>query len=271
MTVRPFRIVLSRLLASSSLKGRIWPRWYRYLEKTLGEQPIWFLNDGYLPASGTPVELRPEDEVNRAWIQLYDVVTRPVDLEGATVLEVSCGRGGGARFVNTYRRPKFMIGLDRTEQAIAFCRRQHKGAGSHFICSDAQYLPFSSASFHAVINIEASHCYPDVPQFFREVHRVLRPGGHFLYADLRMSQTINRWRQELKNPGFRTHDVEVITPDVVRALEHSSDRVSELIHRLAPRWARRFFSNFAATKGTIVYKQLQSGAVHYVRYILQKV
>ena len=50
---------------------------------------------------------------------------------------------------------------------------------------DAQNLPFPDESFDAVINVEASHIYPNFERFLGEVARVLRPGGHFLYADFR--------------------------------------------------------------------------------------
>ncbi len=270
MATGPVRYVLSRLLSSSSFKRRIWTRWYRYLGQTVGEQPIWFLNYGYLPVGGVSIDLHPEDEANRASIQLYDVVTRPLDLSGLKVLEVSSGRGGGARFLNTYRKPKMMVGLDRTEQAVAFCRRQHKESGMHFVCGDAQQLPFPAAEFHAVVNVEASHCYPDVLQFFREVHRVLQPGGHFLYADMRKLPTLESWREELSKSGLKKLEEEDITLDVVRALENSNDRVSDLINRSAPRLMRRFFAHFAATKGTGVYNQLRSGSMRYIRHVLRK-
>ena len=117
MAAGPVRYILSRLMRSSSFKRRIWTRWYRYLEQTVGEQPIWFLYYGFLPARYASLGLRPEDEANPASIQLYDVVTRPLDLSGLDVLKVSSGRGG-ARFLNTYRKPKLMIGLDRTERAV---------------------------------------------------------------------------------------------------------------------------------------------------------
>ena len=50
---------------------------------------------------------------------------------------------------------------------------------------DADNLPFADQSFDAVINIEASHCYPRLSHFLADVARVLRPGGHFLYVDAR--------------------------------------------------------------------------------------
>ncbi len=266
----PIRYVLSRMLGSSAFKRRLWTRWYRYLEQTVGEQPIWFLNYGYQPADGAALALQATDEANRTSIQLYDVVTRAVDVAGRRVLEVSSGRGGGARFLHAYRKPKMMIGLDRTEQAVAFCRRQHPGDGLQFVCGDAQQLPFPDETFDAVVNVEASHCYPDVPQFFGEVRRVLRGGGHFLYADMRKQPTLDDWRRELEKTGLEKKEEVDITNDVVRALEQSNDRVSELILKSAPRLTRRFFSHFAATKGTGVYNQLKAGSVRYVRFVLQK-
>lgn len=268
MATGPVRFLLSKLLSSSFFKRRIWSRWYSYLEDTVGEQPIWFLNYGYCPSDSTPVPLNPGDESNRLSIQLYDVVTRDIELAGRNILEVSCGRGGGARYIHQYRKPAMMIGLDRTEKAVAYCNRQHGANGLRFVCGDAQQLPFPAGYFHAVVNVEASHCYPDVARFLAEVHRVLRPGGHFLYADMRKSQTIASWRQQIKDSGFAPLREQEITPDVVRALEQSHEHVSEMIQRSAPRLARRFFSHFAATKGTGVYNQLQSGAMQYIRHVL---
>lgn len=270
MATGPVRFVLSRLLGSASFKQRIWTRWYRYLETKVGDQPIWFLNYGFLPESGRPIELDAGDEANRASIQLYDVVTRPVDLAGRSVLEVSSGRGGGARFLKSYRNPRIMMGLDRTEKAVAFSQRQHGRAGLYFVCGDAQQLPFPDNTFDAVVNVEASHCYPEISQFFRETRRVLRPGGHFLYTDMRKAPTVENWRRELVDSGLKKIEEVDITAGVVRALEHSNDRVSAMIERSAPRLMRRFFTHFAATKGTAVYNQLQSGAVRYVRFVLRK-
>ena len=44
-------------------------------------------------------------------------------------------------------------------------------------------LPFPDASFDVVLNVEASNDYGDRRRFFREVARVLKPDGIFLYAD----------------------------------------------------------------------------------------
>ena len=270
MAKGPIRFLLSRLLGSSRFKTALWSRWYRYVEKVIDDKPIWFMNYGFMPADGLGIKLQPDDEPDRTSIQLYDVVTRAVDLAGCDVLEVSCGRGGGVRFLSTYRKPRLVAGLDRTERAVAFCGRHHAERGGRFLAGDAMSLPFANRSFDAIVNVEASHCYPDFARFLSEVRRVLRSGGHLLLADMRKRDAIAAWRGELQQSEMHASEEEDITEHVVRALENSSDRVSALIRENAPRWARRFMAHFAATKGTSVYNQLKSGEVRYIRFVLHK-
>jgi len=266
----PVRFLIAKAFATSSLKSRIWKHWYRYINRVMEDKPIWFMNYGYMPADGALIPLRPEDEPNRTCIQLYDAVTRPADLKGRDVLEVSCGRGGGARFVSSYRSPRLMIGLDRTQESIAFCRRQHAGSGLRFLCGDALSLPFPDASFDAIVNVEASHCYPDFNRFLAEVRRLLRPQGHFLYTDSRRKERLDGWRDDLVSCGLAMREREDITEDVVRALGCTNDRVSSMIRDSAPRFTRSFISEFAATKGTALYRYFETGELRYVRYAFQK-
>jgi ubiquinone/menaquinone biosynthesis C-methylase UbiE len=50
---------------------------------------------------------------------------------------------------------------------------------------DAQNLThIPSDSVDVLLNIESAFHYPDKPAFLKEVHRVLKPGGQFLIADL---------------------------------------------------------------------------------------
>jgi SAM-dependent methyltransferase len=48
--------------------------------------------------------------------------------------------------------------------------------------ADAEALPFEDASFDLVFGHAVLHHLPDLDQAFSEIHRVLRPGGTFLFA-----------------------------------------------------------------------------------------
>ncbi len=104
---------------------------------------------------------------DRACIQLYHHVATQVELCGKNVLEVSCGHGGGASYLTRTLQPKSYTALDLNPTGINFCRQRHRIEGLNFVQGDAENLPFESNSFDAVINVEASHCYPDLRNFWR--------------------------------------------------------------------------------------------------------
>ncbi len=256
--------------ASPRLKKRAWRWWYRYFERRLGEEQLWFLNYGLATPDDEIPSLHPEDEENRASIQLYHRVAAAIDLAGLAVLEVSCGRGGGALYLKGYLGPRLVIGLDQTETALAFCRRHRPDAALGLVCGDALALPFPDASFDVLLNVEASHCYPSLTEFLSEARRVLRPNGHLLYADMRRNAECEAWRACLKDAGFEVVAEEELTEHVVRALTAAHDRKESLIRRIVPRFPRRLVRLFAATKGTATYRKLASGDLRYLRFVLHR-
>ena len=87
-----------------AFKQLFWKHWYQYLTRRVGNESVTFLNYGFWPPEGETVMLQPEDEINRAAIQLYHHVASGDELAGKHVLEVSCGHGGGASFVKRQSR-----------------------------------------------------------------------------------------------------------------------------------------------------------------------
>src|SRR5437016_14665802 len=92
-------------------------------------------------------------------------VAGSIDLKGLDVLEVGCGRGGGASYIMRYLKPKSMTGVDIAEKAIAFCKRYHTVEGLSFRYGDAESLPFDNNTFDVIVNIESSQCYGSIPRF----------------------------------------------------------------------------------------------------------
>ena len=251
----------------------LWKLWYPLLTGLTRRTPLTFLNYGYSeasPAAGRP-NLAPADEVNRPCIQLYNAVVRPVDLSNLRVLEVSSGHGGGASYIARYFNPASMHGVDRNGRAIALCRRVHNAANLSFSRGDAMALPFPDGSFDAVVNVEASHCYPDMPRFLTEAARVLRPGGHLLYADFRTkdpdSATLH---QQLERSGLRIIDREDISAHVVRGMKLNTVKYLQQIRDVLPAFLRKPAMRFAGVEGSAIFEELKSGKTVYLRYLLQK-
>jgi SAM-dependent methyltransferase len=198
-----------------------------------GGMPL--INLGYEEDPPMALPLAPSDEPNRFLLQLYHRTATQVDLNSKRVLEVSCGHGGGASYLVRTLHPASYTGLDLNRAGIDFCRKTFDLAGLDFVHGDAENLPFADRSFDAVLNIEASHCYAHLPRFLAEVARVLRPGGHFLYADLRPRALIGEWEAALADAPMRLASERIIDDEVARGLLRNSTRSPDLIGRRVPR------------------------------------
>ena len=230
------------------------------------------MNYGYTavgPHTDT-LELPASEEADRYCIQLYERVAGAVDLRGSDVLEVGSGRGGGASYMKRYLGPATVVGADLSRRAVRLCNRYRAIPGLRYVHGDALSLPFPDGSFDAVVNVESSHCYPSMDAFLGEVHRVLRPGGHFLFADFRRSENVRRLQDELARCPLEVVDEEEITANVVAALERDSDRKLQLIRQVVPRWLQGRFMRFAAIEGSQTYEGFRAGRTHYLRYVLRK-
>jgi ubiquinone/menaquinone biosynthesis C-methylase UbiE len=217
------------------------------------------------------LSLGPLDEPNRFGIQLYHRTATQADITGKQVLEISCGHGGGASYLVRTLRPASYTGLDLNPDGIAFCRDRHHLTGLDFVHGDAESLPFADESFDAVINVEASHAYPQFPRFLAEVTRVLRPGGHFLYTDTRTGADISAWEAAIADAPMRLVSERVINAEVLRAMEENSPRALDLIDRRLPSFLRYWGRNFAGVQGSNFYRNLERGKMSYRMYCFANV
>jgi len=257
------------LLALQKLTTKVWYQ----LVSVQADQNLTFMNFGYAPAEAdrSEPELDPADGRNRNTIQLYRRVTAAVDLRGKDVLEVGCGRGGGAAYIQKYLTPRSMTGIDFCGKAVAFCVRQHGGKGISFARGDADALDFPPETFDVVVNVESCHCYLSVERFLAGVFRVLRQGGNFLIADMGPKPYIEALREELGRSGLSMVEEEDITACVVRALQLTTEKNATEIRAQVPRGVRSLFSNFAGIEGTPVFEALRRREWEYVRFVMRKI
>lgn len=220
---------------------------YEFISAMNLKRDVIFMNFGYTAhhQGRAPIPLEPEDEMHRYAMQLYHHVARHVDWANVDALEVSSGRGGGASFIMRHFKPRSYVGVDFSSTAIDFCRKHHLVDGLRFEHGNAEDLKFPDGSFDVVVNVEASLYYPNIKKFFQHVRRVLKPGGFFLYTDLRYQEKISDWRSQIRTMGLKTVHEEDITENVLKATELDRERRIRLVDKHLPFFLRRPFYHFA--------------------------
>lgn len=134
-------------------------------------------------------------------------------LAGKRVLELGCG--GGQCSVAFALRGARVTGIDFADGQLAFARTlaAENGVEAEFLQHDVKDLsPFADASLDIVFSAFTLMYLDDRPQVFREVRRVLKPGGIFAFS--------------LDHPLFRKVDLDTLT--VVESYNETGPAVDDL-------------------------------------------
>lgn len=251
------------------LKQRAMVGWYNAISRLDRRGEVLFLNHGYVPAAGVALAIPADLETFRYPIQLYHNLAEKIDWRGRDALEVSSGMGGGMVWISRTFLPKRFVGLDIAAASTSACRKRFGHLGLEFATGDAEAMPFAGASFDIVLNVESSLNYPDFPRFLGEVVRVLRPGGHFLYADYRKPGKMAMVKAALSAMPMEILKMEDVTPGIVAGLAHEEKRKSALIGRIVPGPLRATARRFAGG-GDRERALFASGARQYITAVLRK-
>lgn len=266
------KIVTYYLNASMGMKRILWRMMHRIIINRYEGSEVVFLNYGYeyLDPNKKHLHLVKDDENERYCLQLYHTRVESIDLENKDILEIGCGRGGGASYITRYFKPKSYIGLDMSKEVIKFNSDYHNLPGLSFVVGNAQDIKFKDQSFDVIVNVESSRSYNDFEAFVSEAHRVLRPGGHLLFADIRTEEENEILREQFRNAGFKIIKEENIIQNVVKALDLDSERRLQLMKQKAPKIIHGLAEEFSSTKGSKRYQEFADCTMIYMQYILQK-
>ncbi len=93
----------------------------------------------------------------------------------SSVLDLGCGRGGVVELL--WREVRLAAGLDPDSPSL----NEHRAHGMPVIRGVGERLPFVDESFDLVVSLWVLEHLQEPVDTFREVRRVLRPGGHFVF------------------------------------------------------------------------------------------
>lgn len=116
---------------------------------------------------------------------LYFQVVQPLlnRVKGKRLLEIGCATGKGLKLVSSLLQTKEQVGIDLNVNLLQASKHELNDSAIQYITGDAETLPLADNSFDIIVSVESSHQYPRPALFFKEVFRVLRPGGYFCYTD----------------------------------------------------------------------------------------
>ena len=138
----------------------------------------------------------PKGFGGRLMVTMMNLAHTPVALWGLHFLHLApdakvldCGCGGGANIKRLLKRcPRGIVkGVDYSAVSVEKSRRLNAEAIQRDRCviwqGSVQRIIFASDWFDAVTAFETVYFWPDLAKCFREVWRVLKPGGTFLIVN----------------------------------------------------------------------------------------
>lgn len=246
-----------------------WDYWYSFMYHLDANSNFEFMNWGL---QTDPLHKCAAEAAEPLQANLYTQLgSMAGSWEGARVLEVGSGRGGGAKALSKCFCPSLYVGVDLNALQVASATKRSGSSGPcplSFVQGDAENLPFPDASFDIVVNVESSHTYPHFDRFVAEVRRVLRQGGRFVITDFRERPQLPAMLAVLGSP---LHEIgsEDITSKVAASLREElgvSGRVNKLIKSVCPSYFEAFCLKFA---GESAQKQMEAKEKAYVMYAFE--
>ena len=139
---------------------------------------------------------KPVGFSGKIMVAMMNLGHSPVARWGLRFLELApdarvldCGCGGGANIKRLLKLcPKGKVqGIDYSAVSVEKARKVNAGAIAAGQCTVQQAsvaeLPFEAEQFDVVTAFETVYFWPELAQNFREVYRVLKPGGTLLICN----------------------------------------------------------------------------------------
>ena len=116
------------------------------------------------------------------------------------VLDVGCGGGANIKRLLAMCPQGYVEGIDYSEQSVAASRKKNRadlGKRCNVRQGSVSRLPYGGGGFDVVTAFETVYFWPDISSDFREVSRVLKPGGSFLICNEAGDPADETWTERI--------------------------------------------------------------------------
>lgn len=168
-------------------------------------------------------------------------------------LDVGTGTGYGVRLLCRRYPAIKMVGLDISPKMLqrSILHGQHN-ATTHFVCGDAERLPFADGVFDLVYSSSSIQWCTDKERLFGQLHAVLRDGGWLFFSTFG-PQTLFELRESWRTVDDASHTLEFDGAASLKEMLGRSGftvrfrkRVMEVIHHEGVQEALRSLKNIGA-------------------------
>ena len=243
-------------------KRWFWRVWYSVFAEKAYPHDFFFINCKFYDEN-LFVKIDLEEERERYPAQLYHHAPTQEDISEKKILEVDSGRGGGASYILRYLKPKSVVGIDISKNAVRPCNSKHQYPNLSFCVGESEKTPFKDESFDIVLNVESSHYYGNIPLFLAEVKRVLKPRGFFLWADFRLTKEMSALFNCFLDSGLIKVREKNITGCVLNALKKMSKKGKEKIRKYVPKLIQPVFISYAGVERSGTYDSFVQNKLIY--------
>jgi ubiquinone/menaquinone biosynthesis C-methylase UbiE len=146
------------------------------------------------------------------------------------ILDMGCGPGNLAQEIKVFMKEDVFV-MDISEDML---KEAKKSGIRHGVCGVTEDLPFKDMSFDAVAGFSILHHLLDLKKAFKEIARVLKPGGFFIFGEPFEIPHLSIWKARvIYGPYFIYYKVlKMKNQNELRALEEANfDKWTTEIHR----------------------------------------
>lgn len=137
------------------------------------------VNDYDHYAAARQKELKNGEKIPHRFVEKPAMKSVLPDLKGKRVLMLGCGTGEESLMLEEFGCTD-MVGLDLSAESVKLANKSYPRY--QFVVGDMHHLTFANEEFDFVYSSLTVH-YSDKPgDVYKEVHRVLKPGGSFQFS-----------------------------------------------------------------------------------------